>query len=86
VPWEAALPAAEQRWFEEQGIAVPERVWQPGSCGACEGSGYHGRTGLFEVRRLDRADYEMLLAGADEQALRRRLHGMGMANYGRMRR
>ena len=76
---EAALPEAEKRWFETQGIAVPERVWQPGSCAACDGTGYRGRTGLFEVWRLDRADYEMLLAGADEQALRRHLHGIGHA-------
>ncbi len=41
-------------------------------CDSCQGSGFKGRTGLFQVWNLDRTDYEMILAGADEDAIRSR--------------
>lgn len=41
-------------------------------CDNCRGSGFKGRTGLFEVWNLDQADYEMILSGADEDSIRSR--------------
>jgi len=39
-------------------------------CERCRDTGMKGRTGVFEVWNLNHADYEMILAGADEDAIR----------------
>lgn len=41
-------------------------------CSHCRETGFKGRTALFEVWNLDRPDYEMILAGADEDTIRSR--------------
>lgn len=46
-------------------------------CDQCRGTGFKGRTGLFQVWNLDRTDYEMILAGADEDAIRTRQQQAG---------
>lgn len=76
---EAELPPAETAWFERQHLRVPKSAWAATGCPACEQSGYHGRVGLFEVWHLDRADYEMLLAGADEETLRSHRRSIGQS-------
>ncbi|MCB1077424.1 MAG: Flp pilus assembly complex ATPase component TadA [Verrucomicrobiae bacterium] len=74
---ESKLSASEKDWFERHRLRVPDRTWTAPGCSACEGAGYLGRTGLFEVWHVDKADYEMLLAGADEETLRRHLDAEG---------
>lgn len=74
---ESNLAPAEAAWFERHHLRIPSTAWTPAGCADCEGTGYRGRTGLFEVWHLDRADYEMLLAGADEETLRRHLDSGG---------
>lgn len=73
----ASLSPAEIEWYDRHRLRQPSTTWRATGCTACEGSGYHGRTGLFEVWHVDRADYEMLLAGADEETLRRHLDAEG---------
>jgi type II secretory ATPase GspE/PulE/Tfp pilus assembly ATPase PilB-like protein len=73
---DSSLPAAAATWLERHRLPLPARVWDADGCPACEGSGFRGRIGLFDVWRLDRADYEMLLAGADEATLRRHLESL----------
>lgn len=46
-------------------------------CDHCHDTGFRGRTGLFEVWNLDRFDYEMILAGVDEEAIRLRRREAG---------
>jgi type II secretory ATPase GspE/PulE/Tfp pilus assembly ATPase PilB-like protein len=70
---EATLKPVEREWFEAHRIVPPAGGWKSVGCEACGGAGYWGRTGLFEVWNLDEADYEMLLAGADEQSIREKL-------------
>jgi type II secretory ATPase GspE/PulE/Tfp pilus assembly ATPase PilB-like protein len=77
---ETTLPAAEVEWFARQNLVAPSRAWIPGKCPACEGIGYRGRIGIFDVWHLDRADDEMLLAGADEEALRAHRRSLGQTN------
>lgn len=67
-------PTEEQRrWLKAAGAKAPSRIWQAGTCAQCRGLGYHGRTGIFEVWQLDEADYDAILAGMDEHALRRQV-------------
>lgn len=77
---EARLSPAESDWFARHRLRLPAKAWQATGCPACEGIGFRGRTGLFEVWHVDRADYEMLLAGADEETLRRHLDAEGHMN------
>jgi general secretion pathway protein E len=65
--------AKESRWIETVGLAVPRRVPEAVGCAKCGQLGYSGRTGIFEMWRLDEADYEAILQHADEHALRRML-------------
>ncbi len=67
---ETELKPAEAEWLRREALRLPEHAFHSKGCEACDGSGYHGRTGLFEVWHVDQADYEMLLAGADEDTLR----------------
>jgi type II secretory ATPase GspE/PulE/Tfp pilus assembly ATPase PilB-like protein len=60
----------EKRWLAAFGLEAPKQVWLPKGCAKCNGIGYLGRTGIFELWRLAEADYELILAHADEHRLR----------------
>jgi type IV pilus assembly protein PilB len=45
------------------------RTWRGRGCKRCRMSGYSGRTGLFEIVSLDRQLREMVVRGANEDAL-----------------
>lgn len=64
------MTPAERGWFDRHHLRAPLKAWTATGCDRCGGSGFFGRTGLFEVWHMDRADYELLLAGADEETLR----------------
>lgn len=64
----------EQKWLESHGITVPEKVWKPGGCEECRQTGYSGRSGIFEVWRLDSELKQLILEHADERTLRKTLH------------
>lgn len=70
---ETELSPVRTEWFEAHRIDPPSHAWKAVGCDACKDTGYFGRTGLFEVWNLDESDYEMLLAGVDEQSLREKL-------------
>ncbi|MFW6060669.1 MAG: GspE/PulE family protein [Phycisphaeraceae bacterium] len=68
-------PTDEQkRWLRAAGVKPPQRIWQAGACEHCHGQGYRGRTGIFDIWQLDEEDYEAILGGMDEHALRRQVH------------
>ena len=48
-------------------------LWEAFGCAECRDLGFAGRTGIFEIWRPDSADYDMLLSGADEKNIRRKL-------------
>jgi general secretion pathway protein E len=74
---ESALPPAECEFLKSHGIDPPARAWKPAGCEACNHTGFLGRTGLFEIWDADEADYEMILAGADEESIRKKLERQG---------
>ena len=76
---EEAPSDADRVWFESAGIPPPRHTWEPrpGGCPDCHATGYRGRTGVFEVWRLDEPDYRLLLRRADELAIRRDLSRRG---------
>lgn len=69
---------ADKAWLESAGLAVPESVRVAGECGKCQYTGYRGRTGLFEVWRLDESFKQLVLAHAEEARLRRQLREGGV--------
>jgi general secretion pathway protein E len=56
---------------------VPQLVWHPGGCQFCRSSGYRGRVGIFEIHRMTETDSDLILAHADEGAIRRHLRHSG---------
>jgi type IV pilus assembly protein PilB len=53
------------------------RLRRPRGCRACEGTGYRGRTGLFEVLELDDALRDLTFRGANLEELRQRALSAG---------
>ncbi|MGL6043657.1 MAG: GspE/PulE family protein, partial [Sandaracinobacteroides sp.] len=51
------------------GAAVPHRLYAPGGCSACGGSGYSGRLALVEFLPVDAAVAALIVARADERSI-----------------
>jgi general secretion pathway protein E len=51
------------------GLQADDRIWQPRGCGECGGTGYRGRTGVFEAIRVDDTIRRLINAGGDEAGL-----------------
>lgn len=66
----AKATAHEAKWLEAMHLTVPSTVWTPVGCKHCQNLGYYGRTGLFEVWKLDSDDYDLLVDHATERTLR----------------
>lgn len=64
-------------WLRALELDVPKELWVPKGCDRCSGIGYFGRTGIFELWHLSEGDYEMIMAGAHEHALRKHLQRCG---------
>jgi type II secretory ATPase GspE/PulE/Tfp pilus assembly ATPase PilB-like protein len=60
----------EQQWLRACDRDIPEKTWAPVGCPKCDGLGFHGRMGVFEVWQLTEQDHTMILAHEEEQALR----------------
>lgn len=52
--------AADAARFEKKGLPVPAQIGGPTGCEACFQSGYRGRTGVYEVIRVDRTIAELI--------------------------
>ncbi|QTF91436.1 ATPase, T2SS/T4P/T4SS family, partial [Halomonas sp. BM-2019] len=72
-----ALPAREAEWLDAMGVALPETAWLPRGCDRCDGLGFRGRTGVFEVWQPTADDHGLILRHADESRLRRALVARG---------
>ena len=71
--WRAPTSAEIQACPE--GFELPERVPHPAGCPECEGTGYKGRTGIFEILPVDDDLREGIVRG-DSDTLLRRSSGM----------
>lgn len=77
------LPAASREavdYFESRNTDAPQSVGMPRGCEKCDGTGYHGRTSLFEVWNLGEQDYRCIMRGGDEEELRRGMRETGHRN------
>lgn len=74
---EEAPTEEEIRWLTKLHRDVPEKVWHGRGCIYCRHSGYYGRTGVFEVWRVDQADYQLVLREADRRTRYRQLAKRG---------
>jgi general secretion pathway protein E len=63
----APLLAAERQLWPE--LALLEHSFHPQGCDDCQGSGYHGRIGLYEFITLDAGLISLLYDGASEAAM-----------------
>ena len=52
------------------GVAAPAALFAPVGCGACKSTGFRGRTGVYELLRVDEAMRGLVHDGAGELALR----------------
>jgi len=57
---------------------MPTRLWRGAGCAACDGTGYLGRTAVFELLRIDDAMQEAIMQGGDAQQMRRLAADQGM--------
>jgi len=67
--------AAERSVF---GRAAPERLFRAAGCGACNFSGYKGRTGIYELLTADDALRHQIHDSAEESVLREMAVKAGM--------
>lgn len=65
---------SEMRWLRSVDLPAPQQSWFASGCSKCNGLGYLGRTGIFELWRLREDDYRLILAHADEHTLRAHCH------------
>jgi len=61
---------AEARTFSALGIAPPENLARPQGCPACDGTGFDGRIGIFDILEIDDSLREAIDSGAAETRMR----------------
>lgn len=64
--------------FRDSGINAPAEVYEPVGCDACRGTGYKGRTGVFETVALDAELAQSIAENATEAELRRQIRMRGI--------
>ena len=60
----------EARVFTDLGLVPPAALARPRGCPACEGTGYDGRIGVFDILEIDDPLREAIDAGASETRMR----------------
>ncbi len=58
------MPPEIKTPFVDNDLDPPEKVIQAVGCESCYNSGYSGRTGIYEVIRIDKAIEELIFSGA----------------------
>jgi type II secretory ATPase GspE/PulE/Tfp pilus assembly ATPase PilB-like protein len=71
---------SELKWLEAMKLPAPRWLWTATGCKECQNIGYSGRTGVFELWRLDGNDYDLIMNHANEHALRERLDQISHPN------
>ena len=61
---------AEARVFTDHGLAAPAMLSHPQGCPTCEGTGFDGRIGVFDILEIDDTLREAIDAGAPEARMR----------------
>ena len=75
-------PAPDARLLKVLGFSADElakgKIYRGKGCAACDGSGYRGRTGIFELMEMSHALAELAMEGAALSELRREARAAGM--------
>ncbi len=69
---------SEIYYFREITSEIPESLARGIGCSLCKGSGYMGRTGLFEILIIDNEIRQLITAKADSQTIKDRAIKKGM--------
>ena len=69
---------ANDRRYGALGLKVGDCIWRPTGCERCNGSGYRGRTGIFEVLEMTDEIHELIGARADAREIDRAARAAGM--------
>lgn len=75
---EAELTPEQRRVLAEEARGADIRMWQGKGCEACRGTGYLGRTGLFEVLSVSEEIRELIAERASLASIRRSAAAAGM--------
>jgi type II secretory ATPase GspE/PulE/Tfp pilus assembly ATPase PilB-like protein len=59
------------------------RLWRGAGCPACNGTGYRGRLGVFEILTITPPLADLISRGADLEALRRQARTDGLETMAR---
>jgi len=82
--WNSAPPSAgEAKLLAELGLPVTQQVFAPVGCDACNDTGYRGRTGVYELLRVDESVRRGIHDGAGELSLRAAAQAAGMRSLRR---
>ncbi len=66
--------------FRDCGMTAPDEVYESIGCDACRGTGYSGRTGVFEAVAIDAEISQAVAENATEAELRKIIRSKGVAN------
>ncbi|UYG02199.1 ATPase, T2SS/T4P/T4SS family [Halomonas sp. LR3S48] len=72
------LDRHDREWLEAIGLVPPTQTWSAKGCPQCDGLGFRGRIGVFEIWQLAAEDHARILRHADESELRRGLIERGV--------
>jgi general secretion pathway protein E len=61
-------------------LKVGDSIHVPGGCERCNGTGYRGRTGVFEVLEITEAIRELMKSAPDSEAIKRAAMDAGMTS------
>jgi general secretion pathway protein E len=67
----------ELRVFGVTPKEVP-KLWRGAGCSNCQGSGYRGRTGIYELMLVDDEIRKMVISNVDSATLKHKAHDKGM--------
>lgn len=77
---EQEVRSIDRMWLESNGREAPPKAFYGEGCDACRGVGYRGRTGIFEVWRVNDDLKETLLNHPSEQSLRKKIREHGVSS------
>ena len=69
-----------QSLFIENGMDIPEFVFQPAGCVHCRGTGYYGRTGVFEIASCQGPIADAIASNVSETELRNIMLANGVSS------
>ncbi|MCX5662301.1 MAG: GspE/PulE family protein [Planctomycetota bacterium] len=69
-----------QELLAEYGERAPVKVWRGAGCRECRGTGFRGRSGIFEVMEVDEEIRSMVLSNSPAIAMRRVANRNGMTS------